>query len=409
MGGGFRILLGSSWLTNLGDGIALSAGALLVESQTASASLVALSWVLQRLPWLLFGLFAGVVADRLDRRLIIVVANLLRVVLLGLLASAIGLGDVDLYLIFGVLFLLGSAEVFADNTTDTLLPMLVEPADITLGNARLIFGSTTLNQLAGPALGGVLFAAGVWIPFVAQGVLVALGAVLISRLRLSSRVGAQDSAPSKGSVRSEIVEGMRWLWSNPPMRTLVLTILSFNVTFGAAWAVLVVLATDRLGLGPAGFGVLTSVTAVGAVVGAAAYGRLEQWVSLANLMRAGLIIETLTHLGLATTTMAWQAMVILFVFGVHTSIWGTTSRSVRQRAVPIELQGRVGSVHGMGLHGGLVVGALLGAVIAGVWGVTGPFWFAFAGSAVILVLIWRQLEHIAHAGDVDDQRPVARS
>ena len=67
---------------------------------------------------------------------------------------------------------------------------------------------------------------------------------------------------------------------------------------------------------------------------------------------------------------------------------------MRQRAVPTELQGRVGSVYMMCLMGGLVIGAGVGGVIAQLWGVTAPFWFAFAGSAVILVVIWRRLSLI---------------
>jgi predicted MFS family arabinose efflux permease len=92
-------------------------------------------------------------------------------------------------------------------------------------------------------------------------------------------------------------------------------------------------------------------------------------------------------------------MVVMFIFGAHAFIWATTSRTVRMRAVPIELQGRVGSVYAVGVFGGIVVGQAVGGVIARVWGVTGPFWFAFVGSAVILALIWRQLALIAHADE----------
>jgi predicted MFS family arabinose efflux permease len=92
-------------------------------------------------------------------------------------------------------------------------------------------------------------------------------------------------------------------------------------------------------------------------------------------------------------------MTILFVFGAHAFVWGTTSRTVRMRAVPARLQGRVGSVYAIGVFGGIVAGQALGGVIARVWGVTGPFWFAFAGSAVVLALIWRQLAHVAHADE----------
>jgi predicted MFS family arabinose efflux permease len=73
------------------------------------------------------------------------------------------------------------------------------------------------------------------------------------------------------------------------------------------------------------------------------------------------------------------------------------SQVVRQRAVPGELQGRVGSVHTVGLFGGLVIGQVLGGPIADHWGLTGPFWFAFAGSGVTLALVWRQLGHLAAA------------
>ena len=73
--------------------------------------------------------------------------------------------------------------------------------------------------------------------------------------------------------------------------------------------------------------------------------------------------------------------------------------SVRQRAVPAEFQGRVGSVYLTGVVGGMVVGSALGGLVASAWGVTAPFWFAFAGSALILALIWRSLLHIAHADE----------
>jgi len=116
-------------------------------------------------------------------------------------------------------------------------------------------------------------------------------------------------------------------------------------------------------------------------------------------MRVGLVLETLTHLALAVTTTAWVAMVVMVVFGAHAFVWSSTSRTVRMRAVPLGLQGRVGSVYSMGLFGGILLGQLVGGLLARAWGVTGPFWFGFVGSAVILGLIWRQLAHITRAGE----------
>lgn len=113
----------------------------------------------------------------------------------------------------------------------------------------------------------------------------------------------------------------------------------------------------------------------------------------------GLIIETLTHLALALTRWAWFALIVFVIFGAHAFIWGTTSTSVRQRAVPARFQGRVGSVYLTGVVGGIVIGSALGGLVASFWGVTAPFWFAFAGSALILAAIWRSLLHIAHADE----------
>ena len=141
------------------------------------------------------------------------------------------------------------------------------------------------------------------------------------------------------------------------------------------------------------------MSAVGGLLGTFSYDWLERHVRLATLMRVGLTLETLTHLGLALTTVPWVAMAIMFVFGAHAFVWGTTSRTVRLRAVPTELQGRVASLYMIGVFGGIVVGQAIGGVVARAWGVTGPFWFAFVGSAVILALIWRQLGHVAHADE----------
>ncbi len=84
--------------------------------------------------------------------------------------------------------------------------------------------------------------------------------------------------------------------------------------------------------------------------------------------------------------------------------------TIRQRAVPDELQGRVNAAYLLGVFGGLVIGAALGGLLASIWGVTAPFWFAFAGSGLLLVLIWRTLEHISHAGErgpATDEGPAA--
>jgi predicted MFS family arabinose efflux permease len=293
--------------------------------------------------------------------------------------------------------LLATAEVFADNTAVTLTPMLVHRDDLALANARLQTGFITLNQLAGPPIGAALFAAGHAWPFGSQAVLIAAGLLLVSKVVLPAH--GRDLSGGPRSVWRDIAEGFRWTVHHAAVRTLSLTILIFNITFGAAWSVLVLYAQQRLGLGAVGFGLLTTISAAGGLLGTGLYGWITRRVSLGNVMRVGLIIETLTHLGLAITTSPWLASLIFFVFGAHAFIWGTTSLTVRQRAVPTRLQGRVSSLNTISVYGGLVVGSAVGGLLATNYGVTAPFWFAFGGSAVFLVLLWGQLTHIAHSDE----------
>ena len=180
------------------------------------------------------------------------------------------------------------------------------------------------------------------------------------------------------------------------MLTVPLTILAFNVTYGAAWSVLVLYAGDRLGMNAVGFGLLTTAIAVGGVIGTVSYGRLERRFALGDIMRVGLIIETVTHLVLALTTSAVVALGMLVIFGAHAFVWGTTSTVVRQRAVPDELMGRIGGVYRVAIIGGIVAGTQLGGLLAQRYGITAPFWFAFVGSALLVIVLWRQFHHIAH-------------
>ncbi|MFK5647800.1 MFS transporter [Ornithinimicrobium sp. LYQ121] len=398
----FRWLFGSMTVTNLGDGLLLAAGPLLVASLTRDPLAVSFAIFAQRVPWLLFGILAGAVVDRVDRLRLVMVADALRVVVVGLLALLLAFDEVTLPLIYLVFFLLGTAETFADNAASTLVVQLVPRAQLGRANSR-IFGSVMItNQLAGPPLGAALFTVAGWVAFGANAVLCALGVVLLLRLRSSSlsrrrpaEHGETPSAPV--TVWAQTAEGVRWLLHHPPMRTLALMILLFNITFGASYGVYVLYAQERLGLDGLGFGLLMASSAVGGVLGSAVYGRLEVRFSYTALLRAGLVLETLSHAALALTRSPWVAGAILFAFGVHATIWGTTSTTVRQRAVPDELLGRVTSVYLLASLGGMSIGTLLGGWVGQQWGIVAVFWAAFVGCCLTLPFLWHPMRHIGRA------------
>lgn len=396
LGTGFRWLLASSWASNLGDGLMMAAGPLLVASQTHNPVLVAGAAMAGQLPWLLFGLVAGALADRLDRRLLVMVVDSLRTAVLIGLCAVIVTGHVNIWLVMVTLFALGTAEVFADATSSTLAPMLVEKADLGIANARMMAGFVTVNQLIGPAIGALLFTIGMAVPFALQATCVALGAVLISRIG-TPRGAVRENVDTH--VRQDIVDGVRWLMGNRPVRTLALVIITFNITWAAPMSVMVLWALQRVGIEEAGFGLLTTATALGGLVATFSYGWLERRVPLALLMRLALGCEVVYHLGMALTTSPLTAYPLMFFFGAYAFVWGTLSNAVRQRAVPTEFQGRVGSVYMICVMGGMLIGSLLGGVIAHYGGIVAPWWFAFIGSGLTLALVWRELGHIAHADE----------
>lgn len=399
LGRDFRWLLASSWTSNIGDGIALAAAPLLIASMTSSPILVASGAILQFLPWLLFGLHAGAIADRLNRRMLVIAGNALRgIVILALVAFLIT-GTANIAIVLIAAFVYGTAEVFVDTSAQTLLPMMVASDDLGVGNTRLQAGYLVANQFAGPPLGAFLFAAANFWPFLVQVLCVLLAVILIARIA--------DTKPTRSPenhqpVHTDIAEGLRWLAKNKPVRMLVIIILAFNVTWAAPWGVLVLYATEHLNMGAVGYGFLTSAAAIGGLLASMSFGWLEKRFSFALLMRLCLTCEVLMHLSFALTTSGVVALVIMFFFGIYAFLWGTISTTVRQRLVPRELQGRIASVNMVGVFGGLVIGQALGGVIAQVWGPTAPWWFAFAGAALTLALVWRPISAIIAARPVSD-------
>jgi len=306
-------------------------------------------------------------------------------------------GHVNIGIVLVAMLALGTAETFVDATAGTLTPMLVQKSDLGIANSRLMAGMITGNQLVGPAVGALLFTVGMVWPFAVTVVCIAVGVVLVSRI--GTPPGAVRGEVDT-HIRQDIADGVRWVMGTPPVRTLAMIIVVFNVTWAAPWSVLVLWALERVGIDEAGFGLLTTAAALGGLLGTFFYGRLEKLVPLATLMRAVLLAEVLFHLAMALTTSPWTAYPLMFFFGAYAFVWGTLSQAVRQRAVPTEFQGRVGSVYMICVMGGMLVGSLLGGLIAGAWGLTAPWWFAFVGAGVTLALVWRSLGHIAHADEL---------
>jgi MFS family permease len=392
LGPEYKKLWTASTVSNLGDGVVLISGPLLAASLTRDPLLVSGVIFVLTLPWLLFSLVSGALVDRLDRRQVMAVADLFRSVVIWGLGLAVLLDLATLPLVYAAFFLIGLAETFFDNAAITMLPAIVPKTNLDRANGRLFGARIVANELSAPPLGGLLFAAAAAVPFLLSAGVYAAAAALVLMLRGKFRVERVEGAPAT-TLRTEIAEGVRWLWGHRLLRTLALALAVMNVTLASALAIMVLVAQERLGLGSVGYGVLMSAIAVGGIAGSLTAERITAWLGPGTAMRIGLGIEAATHLVIALTTEALAVGAILALFGLHAVVWSVISVSLRQRLVPERLLGRVNSAYMLFSAGSVSIGALLGGALARSFGLTAPFWFAFALVAVLAGLIWPVLNN----------------
>jgi MFS family permease len=407
----FAKLWTASTLSALGSGLATIAAPLYVAAHTKSPLIVAVTSAAAWLPWLMFAIPGGVLVDRTDRRRLMVMIDWSRVAVMGVLAAAMLAGVSSIALLDVVLFLINTGEVVFRSASQAVIPAVVPRERLERANGWLIGGTTLAqNMVAGP-LGGFLFVVAACVPFFVNAGTYAASAALVGLVggafRASGNAGA--NVESRGSVRAEIAEGFRWLMGQRLLRTMAVLIGLLNITLTATMAVLVLLAKERLHLGSVGYGTLFTCEAAGGILGAVFGDRLIRRVTATWTIRIGLLIEAALHLTLATSRDAYVVGAMMFLFGVHASLWSIVAASLRQRLTPPEMLGRVGSTNLFIAAGGNCLGALLGGVFASAFGITAPYWIAFAVAIAVSATTWRVFNRATVAQAYADPVPAAVS
>jgi MFS family permease len=385
LGPGYWRLWTASAISNLGDGIDTAALPLLAASLTRDPRLVAGLATAARLPWLVFALTAGAIVDRVDRRALMVSVNVVRGVLVAIIAVTTATGTASIWVLYAVAFLLGIGETLFDNAAQSLLPSVVAPDLLETANGRQQAAEVVANNFAGPPLGGVLFAFTVSAPFWADSASFVVAAALIATVAGTFRPNAPMGPPVRRSIRADIAEGVRWLGRHQLLRTLALLLGVLNLC-GAMWlGVFVLFAQDELGLSDQGYGFLLAAMAVGGVAGGVFGRRITAGMGPARALVACLVVEGVTAIvtGLAST--AWVVGAVSVVSGVFVVSWNVITVSLRQRVIPDHLLGRVNSVYRFVGWGAIPIGAFLGGVLADAFGLRAPFFVA--GVLTLLAVI----------------------
>lgn len=378
----------ASAFSNLADGIFKVGAPLVALRYTRDPGLIAGLAFVYTLPWLLFALQAGALADRHDRRRMMLGANLARAVLLFGLAALVGLDLATIWVFYGFAFAAGITETVYDTSAQSILPQVVRRDQLDRANGRLYAAELTANQFVGPPLGGLLIAAGAVVGLAVPGGMWLVAVAALWLVPGQFRVTRGEAT----TLRADIAEGLRFLWGNPLLRRLALVVGGFNLASNAAFAIFVVYAVgpeSAMGLDEPGYGVLLTTVAVGSLVGSLVTERVERRLGRARslwLTAAG------SSLLVGMPALSSHPVVLgvgFFAGGLAIMIWNVITVSLRQRIAPDRLLGRVNSGYRLVGWGTMPLGAALGGILGELFGLRAVFAVMALVSLSLLIPIVR--------------------
>jgi MFS family permease len=388
LGPNYRRLWASSAAANLADGIFTVALPLMAVSLTTSPALIAGVAIAGRLPWLVFVLIAGALADRLDRRITMRNVQLLRVAIVGLMVGLALAGQLSLPVLYVAAFVLGVGETLFDTAAQSIMPNIVTREQLSLANGRLYAIEMIMNQFVGPPLGGLLMA--VSVPLALTGSVLGY---LLAALGLAGVVGSFRAAPGApgASMRADIREGLGYLLHHRVLRALAVMVAVDNLITSAVLAVFVLFALDsvHMDLDGFGYGVLMTGIAAGAIAGAISEPALDRRLGRSNVLFLTVIGTSASMLVPALTGNPVAVFVALAIAGTMMMWWNVITVSLRQRITPDRLLGRVNASYRLFAWGAMPIGALLGGLIAEAFGIVSVF--VVAGLANLGLLAFRMV------------------
>ncbi|MGE7391193.1 MFS transporter [Streptomyces sp. NPDC004126] len=385
----FRLLWTGETTSKLGSAVGEMALPLVaVVTLDADTFTVGLLTAAVWLPWLLFGLLAGVWVDRLDARTVMIVSNVVSTLLFLSVPVATWLDVLTVGQLLTVAFLGGTASVCFTTAYRTYLPSLVRKEDLLEANTKLQ-GSEAAAQVVGPGLGGVV----AQVLGAVSGILVDSLTFLFSALCIRGirPAGRRPRSNSRGNLRGEIADGVRFVLRDPYLRTLMIFGAVSNIALNGFQSLYVVFLVRTVGVDSGVVGVLFGVLGVGGVCGALLAGRLAARVGTARAMLLCQLSAAPTALLIPMTGPGYALLFMAiggFCIGVGVVGSGVITVSFRQSYIPSEFLGRVTASMAVINYGAIPIGAALGGFLGTALGIRTTMWIttlAFVLACLVLV------------------------
>jgi MFS family permease len=385
-------LLAATGTSSFGDGMVLVALPLLAVTLTNRPLLIAGVVVAGRLPWLLISLPAGALADRVDRRRLVVVIEVVRAAVLLGLGTLILAGYSSLIAIYLAAFIVGALETAFGAATRATIPALVDEGEVPRANGYLYAADTAGEQFGGAALGGWLFAWAPALPFLGDALSFAGSGALLARA-IPQGAPARPSPPT--TVRQDVADGWRWFRANDSLPTLALVVTTFAFCQSAVMSVFVLYGLHVLHLSKAGYGLFLAIGGAGDVGGSLVAHRVTGRIGPARAIFVAGVTAAAGYLLLAATSNTAVAFVAYSLEAVAVALGNVTTLSIRHRIIPSELFGRVNNTFRMCVFGVVPLGALTGGLLAAGLGLHTTFLAAGALQVAVIAVLARRLGRVA--------------
>jgi MFS family permease len=372
--GGFGRLWTAAVVSRFGDALRSSALPLLAVRLTDHPLVIASVTACGYVPWLLFGLLGGAVADRVDQRRAMWAVDMVRGLIVAAFALAVGLGHASIPLLLALAFVLTTLQTLFDNAATALLPSLVERGALGSANARLMTGQGVAGGLlAGPVV-PLLLVAGAFMPFVADAATFLAAAALVASLRI--RPPEREPRPVGSTLRAEIGAGLRLLCRDPVLRATCVATLLCNIGVGALIGTLVLHVMRWLHAGTAGYAAAMTAYSVGSLTGGFVTRRITRRTGRVRALLVAGGIQTASLLLIGSVRHVAALFVGMTLLGAMAMVWNVNQVTLMQQRSPELMTGRVAAAFRTASTAGAPLGALLGGTAAGQFGPNGPALFA---------------------------------
>lgn len=389
LGRDFRHVWLSVLVSSSGDGMFVTAFPLLAAILTKDPVLIAGVTISTRLPWLLFSLPTGAIADRMNRRRLMIGADLVRLVIVGLLGAAILFDAVNIWMLYVSAFALGVCETLHVNSAQALLPSLVEDQHLLTANARFSTAQIVSTQFIGPPAGVALFTVGHSLPFLVDSATFGLSAALVGRI-------PHRPTPTRpqSRFRDDIVEGLRFILDSKALRRLTEIVAVINFFYFAAASLFVLYVEELLDSGEIVFTALSVGAAIGTVISRFFVDATTRRLGYTRTITIAMWLWGVATIGLAFGIHPILAISANVVLGFGTGLWIAVNSTLRQQFTPDRLLGRMNAAFRMISWGVVPFGALFGGVLARLFDVRAPFIAAAVATMAAAIFARRLLRPV---------------